>query len=58
MNSRFTEEKIIGAMKQMEAGRRVAALARELGVSQATIYTWKSTGPEGKQGQTAARTGA
>ncbi len=41
--SRFTEEKIIGVLKQMEAGRKVADLARELGVSEATIYTWKST---------------
>ena len=40
--SRFTEEQIIGALKQMEAGRAVKELARELGVSEATIYTWKS----------------
>ena len=40
--SRFTEEKIIGVLKQMEAGRKVAELAREIGVSEATIYTWKS----------------
>ena len=29
-------------LKQMEAGRKVADLARELGVSEATLYTWKS----------------
>lgn len=29
-------------LKQMEAGRAVKDLARELGVSQATLYTWKS----------------
>lgn len=40
--SRYTEEKIIGVLKQMEAGRKVADLARDLGVSEATIYTWKS----------------
>ena len=40
--SRYTEEKIIGVLKQMEAGRKVAELAREIGVSEATIYTWKS----------------
>jgi putative transposase len=40
--TRYTEEQIIGALKQMEAGRKVADLARELGVSEATIYTWKS----------------
>lgn len=40
--TRYSEEQIIGALKQMESGRKVADLARELGVSEATIYTWKS----------------
>ena len=40
--SRFTEEQIIGVLKHHEAGRKVAELAREIGVSAATIYTWKS----------------
>jgi putative transposase len=40
--SRYTEEQIIGVLKQMEAGRKVADLSRELGVSEATLYTWKS----------------
>jgi putative transposase len=40
--TRHTEEQIMGALKQMEAGRKVAELARELGVSEATLYTWKS----------------
>jgi putative transposase len=40
--TRYSEEQIIGTLKQMEAGRNVADLARELGVSEATIYTWKS----------------
>ena len=39
---RFTEEQIIGILKQHEAGRKVAELAREIGVSEGTIYTWKS----------------
>jgi len=26
----------------MEAGRKVGELAREIGVSEATLYTWKS----------------
>ena len=40
---RFTEEQIIGVLKQHEAGRKVPDLARgEIGVSEATIYTWKS----------------
>ena len=40
--ARFTEEQIIGVLKQHEAGRKVAELSREIGVSEATIYTWKS----------------
>src|SRR5262249_6898400 len=40
--TRYSEEQIIGVLKQMEAGRKVAELARELGVSEATLYTWKS----------------
>ena len=39
---RFSEEQIIGVLKQHEAGRKVPELAREIGVSEATIYTWKS----------------
>src|SRR3954447_1543914 len=39
---RFTPEQIIGVLKQHEAGRKVQELARELGVSEGTIYTWKS----------------
>jgi len=40
--SRHSEEQIIGVLKQMEAGRKVGELAREIGVSEATLYTWKS----------------
>jgi putative transposase len=40
--SRRTEAQIIAALKQVEAGRTVDDVARECGVSQATIYTWKS----------------
>jgi len=32
---RFTEEQIIGILKQHEAGRKVPELAREIGVSEA-----------------------
>ena len=38
---RFTEEQIIGVLKQHEAGRKVAELSREIGVSEPAIYTWK-----------------
>ena len=40
--TKYTEEQIIGVLKQMEAGRTVRELGRELGVSEATLYTWKS----------------
>lgn len=39
---RFTEEQIIGVLKQHEAGRKVSDLAREIGVSEGAIYSWKS----------------
>lgn len=40
--SRYTEEQVISAVKQMEAGRKAKELARDLGVSEATLYAWKS----------------
>ena len=40
--SRFTEAQIIGTLKQAEGGATVADLAREHGVSTATIYNWRS----------------
>ena len=40
--SRHSEEKIIGAVKEIEGGRKTAEVARELGVSAATLYSWKS----------------
>ena len=40
--TRHSEEQIIGVLKQMEAGRKVPELAREVGVSEATLYAWKS----------------
>ena len=41
--SRHSEEQIIGMLKQMEAGRKVAEVSREVGVSEVTLYTWKSS---------------
>jgi putative transposase len=40
--TKFTEEKIIGAVKQMGSGRAVKEIARELGVTDQTLYNWKS----------------
>jgi putative transposase len=40
--SRHSEEKIIAAVRQMEGGRKSAEVARELGVSAATLYAWKN----------------
>ena len=40
--SRYTEEQIIGILKEQEAGTPVAELRRKRGMSDATFYTWKS----------------
>ena len=40
--SRFTEEQIIGVLREHEAGAKAAELARKHGVSEATIYAWKA----------------
>lgn len=38
---RFTEEQIIGFLKEVEAGVSVSDLSRKHGVSKATFYTWR-----------------
>ncbi len=40
--TKHSEEKIIGAVKQLEAGRAVKEVAREMGVTDQTLYNWKS----------------
>lgn len=42
MKGRFSEEQIIGLLKQQEAGMTVAQLCRDNNVSQATFYKWKA----------------
>ena len=39
--SRYTEELIIGILKQHEARVKTSALRREHGISEATFYNWK-----------------
>ena len=39
---RFTDEQIIGILKEHEAGTPVAELCRKHGVSDASIYKWKA----------------
>ena len=39
--SAHTEAQMIGAVKQVEAGRKAEEVAREMGVSKHTIYAWK-----------------
>jgi len=40
--SRFTEEQIIGILKEHEAGIPVSDLCRKHGISDASIYKWKA----------------
>ena len=40
--TRFSEEQIIGVLKEAEAGAKTGELARRHGVSEATIYNWKA----------------
>lgn len=40
--SRFTEEQIIGFLKQAEAGMPVKELCRQGGFSDATFYKWRA----------------
>ncbi len=39
---RYTEEQIIGILKEQEAGAAVAELCRKHGMSDATFYNWQS----------------
>ena len=40
--SRFTEEQIIGVLREQEAGMKVSDLCRKHGISEPTFYAWKS----------------
>ena len=40
--SRFTEEQIIGMLKEQEAGAKTADVCRKHGISEATVYKYKA----------------
>ena len=40
--SRFTEEQIIGVLREQEAGMKVAEVCRHHGISEPTFYAWKA----------------
>ena len=40
--SRFSEEQIVGILKEQEAGQRAADVCRRHGISEGTFYKWKS----------------
>ena len=40
--AKHTEERIISAVKQLQSGRLVKDVAREMGVTDQTLYNWKA----------------
>ena len=40
--SRFTEDQIIGILREHEAGMKTADLCRKHGISSATFFKWKA----------------
>jgi putative transposase len=41
-SKRFTEEQIIGILKQAQSGMKIVDLCRLHGISDATFYNWRS----------------
>ncbi len=41
--SRFSEEQIVGILKEHAAGESTGTLCRRHGISQQTLYRWKAT---------------
>lgn len=44
--SRYTEEQITSAIKASENGIKVKEICDELGISEATFYSWKRNTPD------------
>ena len=42
MKKRYTDEQIITAIKEHEAGAKVDDICRDLGISNGTFYNWRS----------------
>lgn len=42
MKKRFSEEQIIGILKEQEGGLKTGDVCRRHGISEATFYSWKS----------------
>jgi putative transposase len=42
MKKRFTEEQIIGVLKEQESGVATAEICRKHGISPASFYKWKA----------------
>jgi transposase-like protein len=54
---RFTEEQIIGVLKEGAAGAKVSELCRRHGISDATFYNWKAKYAGMRRGRAAAAEG-
>lgn len=39
---RFTEEQIVGVLKEQEGGQRTADVCRKHGITEVTFYKWKA----------------
>ena len=40
--SRFTEGQIVGILKELKSGVKAATLCRKHGISETTLYNWRS----------------